>query len=99
MTSRWPNHPDQDRAEWVPFRTAAAVLIEQSRAPGRAALPSVQAERGAKSKSGQAPHDADLRSFDHNPEGLLVRRAGLLPFNLQLVHHLVHVQNRLRDLF
>src|SRR5271165_5085980 len=28
MTSLWPDHPDQDRAEWVLYRMAAAVPAE-----------------------------------------------------------------------
>src|ERR1019366_9405376 len=64
MTSRWPNHPDQDRAERVPFRMAAAVLIANSRAPGRPALPTIKTKRGARSNSPQLSDDVDLRPSD-----------------------------------
>jgi hypothetical protein len=53
MTSRQPDHPDQDMAEPVPFRMAAAVLTAQSRAPGRAGLRTGQTECGA-----AHPHEA-----------------------------------------
>lgn len=33
MTSRWPNHPNQDRAERVPLHMAEPVLVAHSRAP------------------------------------------------------------------
>jgi hypothetical protein len=64
MTSRWPNHPDQDKAERVPFRMAAAVLIANSRAPGRGALPTTKTKRGDGSNSGAASDAAGGCSSD-----------------------------------